>query len=171
MDSSFSGPTSILAQTRRLPDDERPNCREENRVNVVIIPCMAKKCTKPAEASRFYLGPLFDHCLRTARLLTIDSLIFVLSAKHGLLRLTDLVSPYDLRLGMAGSMTVEDVRRQAERIGIEYADAVILCTGDYEKMCRQIWPRGWFPLSGIYPYGRQLTKLKEIRDVRRQEKV
>lgn len=66
---------------------------------IILIPCCKSKCkkskTKPVFAKDLYTGAGFKKCLKYARTLTSDENIFILSAKHHLLRLEDEVKWYD----------------------------------------------------------------------------
>ena len=61
--------------------------------NMVIIPCGAAKLSHPAKAAELYTGSMFADALRTARSMTTDENIRILSAKHGLVRLDHVLDP------------------------------------------------------------------------------
>jgi hypothetical protein len=80
---------------------------------IVIISCGQRKRNERSRARDLYTGPYFRAALEYAEAVTTPEKIYILSAKHGLLRPTYYVSPYELRLGQTGSVIVRDVRRQA----------------------------------------------------------
>jgi hypothetical protein len=61
---------------------------------VVFISCVSKKLSKLARARELYVSPLFKFNLAYAESLAPDA-IYILSAKHGLLELDEVVGPYD----------------------------------------------------------------------------
>jgi hypothetical protein len=69
---------------------------------IALISCCSKKNNIPCTAEQMYISPVFQKSLAYARMRNADQ-IFVLSALHGLLRLDDIIAPYDLTLK---SMTV-----------------------------------------------------------------
>ncbi|MFD0976827.1 DUF6884 domain-containing protein [Salinimicrobium gaetbulicola] len=65
--------------------------------NIVLISCVSKKLDRKATAEKIYTSSLFKKNLTYAKSLK-PSGIFILSAKHGLLKLTDEIEPYDKTL-------------------------------------------------------------------------
>jgi len=65
--------------------------------NIVLISCVKKKLNKKATAEKIYTSSLFKKNLIYAKSLKPNE-IFILSAKHGLLKLTDEIEPYDKTL-------------------------------------------------------------------------
>lgn len=62
---------------------------------VVLVGCTKGKLDYPARAERLYQGRIFERSLAYARTIAPDSLIRVLSAEHGLVRLDRIIAPYD----------------------------------------------------------------------------
>lgn len=83
----------------------KPARKKNTMKKLVIIPCGGAKQTQPAPAAELYVGSMFADTLRTARTMTTDDNIRILSAKHGLISLDQIVEPYDLKIGQAGSVT------------------------------------------------------------------
>jgi hypothetical protein len=73
---------------------------------LVIIPCGGAKLTEPAPAADIYIGSMFADTLRTARTMTSDENIRILSAKHGLRKLDEIVEPYDVKMGSGDDVTI-----------------------------------------------------------------
>ena len=65
--------------------------------NIVLISCVKKKLNRKATAEKIYTSSLFKKNLIYAKSLKPNE-IFILSAKHGLLKLTDEIEPYDKTL-------------------------------------------------------------------------
>ena len=61
-----------------------------------LISCVSMKQNREADASNLYISPLFKKSKEYA----IDRLdkFYILSAKHGLLKPTDRIHPYELTL-------------------------------------------------------------------------
>ncbi|MBC7299820.1 DUF6884 domain-containing protein [Nocardia salmonicida] len=76
--------------------------------------CSKQKAPQPLPAFELYQGPFTQLCLRAARTHVGDSHIRILSAAHGLLRLDEVVEPYDVRLTEASAL-IAKVRDQAAR--------------------------------------------------------
>lgn len=64
---------------------------------VVLIACGKRKLDRTSRAEDLYIGSLFKKSLEYAKLLNPNK-IFILSAKHKLLHLDDIVDPYNLSL-------------------------------------------------------------------------
>jgi hypothetical protein len=62
---------------------------------IIVIACSGKKATHPCAVKDLYQGQHFKMCLKWARSVVTDENIRVLSAKHGLLKLDDVIEPYD----------------------------------------------------------------------------
>ena len=62
---------------------------------IVLISCSSKKLPHGAAAKDLYISSLFRLSQRYAQTLGAEK-IFILSAKHGLLGLNDVIEPYDL---------------------------------------------------------------------------
>jgi cytoplasmic iron level regulating protein YaaA (DUF328/UPF0246 family) len=80
---------------------------------VVLIACCSKKLNKRAEAKDLYISSLFKYSYKYAKKLEADY-IFVLSAKYGLLKLDDVIEPYN-----------ETLNNKSERAIKLWADNVI----------------------------------------------
>ena len=64
---------------------------------IVFISCVSKKLPHKAKAQDLYISPLFKLNLAYAKKLKPDT-IYILSAKHGLVGLNDVLAPYDTTL-------------------------------------------------------------------------
>lgn len=140
---------------------------------LVIIPCGGKKRDVASPAVELYTGPYFRACLAYAVEMVGPDMIYILSAKHGLLSLDQVVEPYNMRMGWSGCISSEAVRQQAEERGLLEADPVLALGGrDYTRVCRLVWPRCTCVLEGKGGNGRQMKWLttetkKRVERVRR----
>lgn len=64
---------------------------------IYFINCGKGKRNIPCKAEDMYIAPYFRKQLEYAKLLKPDY-IYILSAKYGLLELTDIISPYNLKI-------------------------------------------------------------------------
>ena len=79
------------------PREESPSLREAGSM-IVFIGCGKQKRKGTHPASKLYTGTYFQSCLAVARKIVDDKSIFILSAKHGVLGLSDRVESYELKL-------------------------------------------------------------------------
>ena len=79
---------------------------------IILISCVSKKLNCKSKAQDLYISPLFKKSLIYAKSLNPDK-IFILSAKYGLLSLTDEVEPYDKTLN---KMTSNEIKEWANLV-------------------------------------------------------
>ncbi|CAG2534820.1 hypothetical protein MAR621_04122 [Maribacter dokdonensis] len=75
--------------------------------NIVLISCVSKKLDKKSTAENIYVSPLFKKNLTYAKSLNPNE-IYILSAEHGLLKLTDKIEPYDKTLNNMRSNEIKE---------------------------------------------------------------
>ena len=133
-----------------------------NQKTIVLLSCVSQKLPLPARAGDLYVSALFRKALRYAKSLSPDA-IYVLSAKHGLLALDQVVAPYNLTLNQLGIAEVrswaETTTAQLEAVTNLAIDRFIILAGDRYR--RFIVPRLRFteiPLKGL-SIGKQLQFL------------
>lgn len=100
----------------------------------VIIPCGGAKRDEAAPVADLYTGSMFALALGTARDMVADEDILVLSAKHGLVALDEVLAPYDVKMGQAGSISPEAVAVQAIAHGLEDADVYTMLPKAYYRV-------------------------------------
>jgi hypothetical protein len=77
---------------------------------LVVIPCAADKLPTAALAIDLYASSNFRHVLNSARVTAVadaeyfghDTKVMILSARHGLVDLGQVIEPYDTKMGDAG---------------------------------------------------------------------
>ncbi len=79
---------------------------------IVLIPCGSKKLALSAKAKDLYTGELFKRNLEYAYKLKPYT-IYILSAKHGLLALEQVIAPYEKTLN---KMPISERRAWASRV-------------------------------------------------------
>jgi hypothetical protein len=129
---------------------------------IVIVPCGGKKRSESCTAREMYTGPFHKGCMRYALTLAPPEDVYILSAKYGLLRLSDEIEPYDLRMGQVGCVASKTVLGQARALSLETEDRVVCLGGGlYREVCKKVWPGCETPLLGVGGIGHQLKWLKE----------
>jgi hypothetical protein len=129
---------------------------------LAIIPCGARKREGRHAARDLYVGPYFRAALRWAETSGADR-VLVLSAKHGLLGLDELVDAYDLTFGQTGSVTAAEVEQQAYLRLVRHTRPV-QCVGGaaYRSVVRQVWPWATSPVDGCTSMGAHLRVLSQL---------
>ncbi|MFD9006250.1 DUF6884 domain-containing protein [Streptomyces sp. NPDC059582] len=134
-----------------------------NRPELVVIPCGSRKLDRPAPAADMYVGSYHRACRKGAEALRPDRLL-ILSARHGLLDLDDVIEPYDTPHGAVGSVTARLLREQATLRGIMGLDPVVALGGArHVGLVRAIWPHARTPLAGTRGMGEQMARLAAMR--------
>ena len=110
-----------------------------------------------------YTGGYHRACLQYALSLAPRENVFILSGKHGLLRLDDRIEPYEQRV-IADREFWKTVWPQLEAAGITGHELVLICGADYYEYLQFMWQHnGWpvsAPLAGVGGIGKQLAWLK-----------
>jgi len=131
---------------------------------LVVIPCGGKKADRTLPAHQLYVGSYFRACLNAALAITPAHRVRVLSARHGLLPLEQLIAPYELRMGQPGAVSVERVTQQARDQGLHDEAAVLVLAGRaYAALVRQVWPHAVDAFAGTAGIGEQLARLAAYR--------
>jgi len=81
-------------------------------LKIVLISCVSKKLGHKAKAKDIYISPFFKKSLKYAKSLKPDK-IFILSAKYNLLKLGQVLSPYNLTLN---KMSTEQKKQWANSV-------------------------------------------------------
>ncbi|WP_328377053.1 hypothetical protein OHB13_11925 [Streptomyces sp. NBC_00440] len=169
--------TEPYQQTQRLingylvvdeGEDQAPDFMEaihgrdeaEQPKRLVVIACGGKKSERPGRipADERYTGNYFTACRLASDVM--DGATMVLSAKYGLIPLSEEIENYDVKIGDKGSVRLGRVREQAKKLGLEGAKVTVLGGERYVRAARQIWPDAEAPLKG--GIGQQLQQLAGI---------
>jgi len=132
---------------------------------IVLISCVKSKLNHPARAEHLYISPLFKYNLAYARKLKPNH-IFILSAKYGLLRLTDKIAPYEKTLK---TMPVAERRAWAESVlaklskyaSLSNDDFIFLAGDSYREYLIPQIQHYQIPFEGV-SFGNQLKALKKL---------
>lgn len=141
----------------------KDDAEDAPRPRVIIVACGAKKAAGPTTAGSMYVGRYHKAARRAADALTAEEgTVYILSARYGLLRLDDVIEPYDQRAGAPGAIGVADLARQAEALGISGAEVTALTPAAYTAMIRKVWPEATATLAGTRSIGEQMSRLAAI---------
>jgi len=92
-------------------------------MKATVIPCGGAKLDNLAPARELYTGSMFKDALRTAEL--IGNRVLILSAKHGLVELDDVLDPYDVKMGDTGSISAREVAAQLVLFNVHFVDMLL----------------------------------------------
>lgn len=131
---------------------------------IVLIACASKKRNSKAAARVLYISPLFKKSLKYAESLHPNK-IFILSAKHHLLSLGKVVSPYNLTLNdfrkddliKWAAFTLRQIQKEAK---LEKDHFVFLAGENYRKHLVPGIKNYSVPLEGM-SIGKQLNYLSK----------
>lgn len=105
-----------------------------------ITPCgQRKRDVDVSPALHLYTGSYFRACARYAIAAVGPDRVLILSAKHGLIRLDKLLTPYNVRFGMAGAVGRATLERQRDEYGIGNTPALVLGGKDYVKQTENLF--------------------------------
>jgi hypothetical protein len=130
---------------------------------IVVIGCGARKLDRPAAARDLYTGAYFRSCLAAALAVVPADRVLVLSAKHGLLPLDQVIDPYDVQLSDPDAVTADDVATDAGMLGVADRPVTALCSARYAALARLVWDDATTPLAGL-GIGYQRAVLAAMRD-------
>ena len=134
---------------------------------VVLISCGKRKAETARAARDLYVGPFYSASLAYAEYLRPD-VILILSAKHHVLPLGQVVEPYDLTLT---GMRVNDVRSWAAQTLRELGEWTDLEHDRFTILAGDRYRRFLLPALGQYEIPFQgLGMLKQIQSMRRRVK-
>ena len=131
---------------------------------VVFIGCVKLKQNKPCAAENMYISTLFKYGLAYAKKLKPRK-IFILSAKYGVLELTDVISPYNETLNTKtkkeNQLWAYKCYNQLKEKQIDFNEPVVwLCGENYRKYLMQKFANNNVPIKGL-GLGNQLKFYKK----------
>lgn len=140
------------------------NLYVEVKMKVVLISCVAKKRNCASLAKDLYVSPLFKGAYRYAQKLDAD-ILYILSAKYGLLNCNDFVQPYNETLNTKPLKEVQqwakEVYCQLCKVADPKTDEFVFLAGErYRKYLLPLLKNVSVPLQGM-GIGKQLAFYKE----------
>ncbi|MFE7332560.1 DUF6884 domain-containing protein [Streptomyces sp. NPDC057565] len=150
--------------------DTHDRCTAEHlRPRVVVVSCGGRKSTTNQDvkipAGDLYTGSYHRAARRAAEALSQGgqrARALILSAMWGLVSLHEPIAPYDLKAGEEGTVTGDQLRRQAAALGINEAHVTVLGGRAYVDLARHVWPDLTAPLEGSRGIGDHLARLADI---------
>lgn len=133
---------------------------------IVLISCVSKKLSVSAKAKELYKSALFNKSLEYAKNLNPDE-IYILSAKYHLVKLDDVIEPYDLTLNKLKKEEKrkwgEEVIQQLEKVADLKQDKFIILAGkNYIEPIKHYLTYVVLPLAGM-KIGERLQYLDESK--------
>lgn len=133
--------------------------------HVALISCGKRKASHPAPARELYQGDLFRKSLRYSEEVLEADEVFILSAKHGLVALDEVIAPYEQTLNRMPSAEVRawgrrvlaELRAEAD---LENDRFTILAGANYRKYLTPALKHVDVPIEGLR-FGEQLRFFKE----------
>ncbi|AVO25126.1 hypothetical protein KHQ84_gp203 [Rhodococcus phage Finch] len=110
---------------------------------LVIVPCAADKAAEATTARELYTSPNFAHIIAgalaeaeaTERDLGTPARVMILSAKHGLLELDQVVEPYDVKMSQK-ALRIATSEIVTQLLALEPASIVSLLPATYADVLR-----------------------------------
>ena len=129
---------------------------------IVLISCVSKKLSYKSPAQELYISPLFKKNLQYAKSLNPDK-ILILSAKYGLLKLNEIINPYEKTLNKMRSKEIKEwankTLEQLKKVTNTNRDEFIFLAGNnYRKFLLPHIKHYNIPMQGL-GIGKQLQWL------------
>lgn len=137
---------------------------------IIFISCTKKKQDHPCKAQEMYqASQWFKGGWKYAKSLHPDA-IYILSAKYGLLRPDDMISPYEQTLNAARDADIRKwsmmVANQIQKAGIDRSqETIFLCGTNYRKYIKNLFKNHSAPCSHL-GIGKQMQFFKEHTKVK-----
>ena len=130
---------------------------------IILISCVSKKLNYGAKAKDLYISPLFKYSLAYARKLN-PNMIYILSAKHGLVDLNEYIEPYNETLNEKRTHEVKEwakkvVNQMNKKHDLDKDKFIFLAGNKYRKYILPHLKNYEIPLDGL-GIGKQLAFLK-----------
>ena len=130
---------------------------------IALIGCVKSKNKGIHKACDLYNSPLFKYQLEYAKRQTNN--IYILSAKHGVLKLDDKIRDYEQTLNNMNDKQIKEwsfkVYNQLTELGVSKKDKIIfLCRKNYYKYLKKIFTNNEIPFEN-QPLGKRLSLLKK----------
>ena len=133
---------------------------------LVLISCGGKKAATAQPARYMYQGGYFQSTLRYALSITTPDNIRILSSKYGLLKLTDVIAPYEMVITDPNAVTNVTLKEQANAQGLIGANPVYIVAGKrYDEKLRTIFPNAKNLLDGVGGMGKQIKYLNNRQGI------
>lgn len=133
---------------------------------LVIISCGGKKASIAQPARYMYQGGYFQATLRYALSITTPDNVRILSSKYGLLKLTDVIHPYEMVITDKNAVSDAMLFAQAKAQDLLHANPVYIVAGKrYDEKLRAIFPNAKNLLDGVGGMGKQIKYLNNRQGI------
>jgi hypothetical protein len=130
---------------------------------IAFVGCVKSKKDHPCKAEEMYTSDLFKKGLAYAK--KNASKVYILSARYGLVKLDEVISPYQETLN---TKTREQQKKWAYKVYLqlkqEHVDfneaAIFLCGENYRRYLMQLFKNSFCPIEGL-SFGKILKFYKE----------
>lgn len=129
-------------------------------MTTVILACGRTKQKHPCMARDLYIGNYFRNALRWARSVTTEDRIYIISAKHGLIKTTRILAPYDRTITDPGAVTAANVADQARQLAITDPGPLFLGPRSYRQVLDPTFPQLHAPFDRFGRHGYQAQSMK-----------
>lgn len=122
----------------------------DNKMVVSFVACCKLKSNEKTTAEKMYISPLFKLSLKYAK--EHSDIVFILSAKYGLLALNDIIKPYNETLNTKTDDEINEwsrgIIKSIKHLGLEKSKFFYLCGNNYKKYLEKKLP-GKDPMKGL----------------------
>jgi hypothetical protein len=129
-------------------------------MTISFVACAKRKANKKCIAEKMYISTLYTYSLQYAK--EHSDIVYILSAKHGLLALDKIIDPYNETLNDKSDKEIKEwskkVFNNLIQLNLENNNFLYLCGNNYKKYLMQ-WLPGEDPLQGL-GLGKRLQWLK-----------
>jgi hypothetical protein len=128
--------------------------------DLVLVPCSRGKNDVVAPARKVYRGPHFHGGMKYARSAGARR-VLILSAKYGLISPDTVIAPYNQLMGAPGCVTVDQLREQADELGVlDLPNVHAVLSVDYAAVARPVWPDLHNVLDGIEGFYERVSAMR-----------
>lgn len=150
------------SQAPKAPVKNTNDLNTSDHRTIVLLSCAKTKRPTRSRAEDLYISPLFKKSLAYAKSLQPGK-IFIMSAKHYLLELDELLEPYDETLNSKKewelkNWSIEMLARLQKNSDVEKDEFIILAGEKYRRYLTPHLKNYTVPMAGM-PLGRQLKFL------------
>ena len=136
-------------------------------MKIVLIACCSKKLASESIVKDLYISTLFKYSYLYAKQIKPDY-IFVLSAKYGLLKMDDVIKPYNETLNKKSKSEKEEwankvILQLKEYVNLDKDQVIFLAGLNYRKFLIDNIKRFDIPMIGL-SIGKQLQYLRKQLD-------
>lgn len=135
----------------------------------VFVPRGKRKVNYKTEVRNMYTGSYFKECYNTAHLIYPENHIYILSAKYGILKTTDLIEPYNVTFKNMKKAEKEECKKrineQLKNMFSKDTQLISFLPKKYNEFVEDYFTNKISIFEGINGMGNQKHILKELRRI------